>query len=700
MYASIKNASKSRWFRYASIVVIHVMLIAWAFPKMITDCKNAMFCICCDGIKNYFTLYSYVRTPVDIDGLLKYNMFAYPFGDYVYYTDNTPFFAIPLRWFCQNVSDISSLTIPLFNSFILLNLLWCGVLVYFIFCKLIGPNLFSYTLAIVLPWINFQVPRIWNGHFNLSYSSLILAAIALFLMWNNCQPKAWFKKILVLFLMQLLLIAAFMVHGYYIAIIGLFMSGLLFFSGIMGRKNGGWWSVLAAVVLPLIALITVLSIVTYTDAYYTLRKDGAMGYDHKDLKTNFLLLFTHYDFHSIGFPIASTMPRTIEGMHYLGNIGLFSFLAIWVGAVVNSKFRKTVWNIQHDFFANGIRKSLFWAGMLSLIVSFGEQYATNNDKIRLFFFAPWLSTEANFILMFVIASGAILTLFYLLVKNNRIRIALSNTIASIKKQPVNSVKIIVIVGIMIFLFVGRYSATFPNLFNPMFYLHFLTHKVEQFRCLSRFSWPFFWTFNLWIVYTLYRLHSLAAPTVKRLVIVLFVAVGLLEVSDYLREIRLNANNVNLFSAAEISKFRPLKLDITQYQAILPLPFYVVGSEDYDHTIDDNDKWSLYTMQLSLWSRLPLMACKMSRTPPAFSIALLNMVSNDTIPSIIEKRLNPKPVLVAVDKALLNDRRQAEIVCGGRAITMGYYNKTVSFVDRHHLTPIDSLEGIYYYSWSP
>jgi hypothetical protein len=182
--------------------------------------------------------------------------------------------------------------------------------------------------------------------------------------------------------------------------------------------------------------------------------------------------------------------------------------------------------------------------------------------------------------------------------------------------------------------------------------------------------------------------------------VLFVAVGLLEVSDYQREIRLNANNANLFSDSDVSKFRPLNLDITQYQAILPLPFYVVGSEDYDHTIDDNDKWSLYTMQLSLWSRLPLMACKMSRTPPAFSIALLNMVSNDTIPSMIKNRLKAKPILVAVDKALLNDTRQAEIVCGGRAITKGYYNKTVSFVDRHHLTPIDSLEGIYYYSWLP
>src|ERR1035437_5563816 len=191
-----------------------------------------MFCNWGDGIKNYFTLNSYIREPIGADGLFKYNSFSYPFGDYVYYTDNTPLFSIPFRWFCHYVYDIHAYSIPAFNAFIISNIIFSSMLVFFIFKRLLGKNIFSFCLAIILPWINIQLPRLWEGDFNLSCSTPVLAAIGLFILWYNNHSNTR-KQIAIAISMVLLLFLSFLMHGYYIAIVSIFLAGMLFFLGII-----------------------------------------------------------------------------------------------------------------------------------------------------------------------------------------------------------------------------------------------------------------------------------------------------------------------------------------------------------------------------------------------------------------------------------------------------------------------------------
>ena len=681
-------------------MLIHVLMLVLAFPRFFGNGMSAMFCTYGDGLKNYFTLYSYVKEPVSPDGIFKYNSFAYPFGDYVNYTDNTPLFSIIFRWFCYHVTDISAYTIPVYNTCIMLNIVAAGLLVGYIFKAILGRNAIAYLLAVVLPWVNIQLPRLWQGHFNLSCSAIILASIALFIVWmkhKNSPGRQLFTGLS----MTLLLFVGFMVHGYYIAIVSVFLATLLFTAGLINLKQTwGKRSLIAAIVIPVAGLALSMGMVLLTDKYYLLRKDSAMDYDHANLKTNFMLLFTHYDFHSLAFPVASSMPLNTELMVYLGNVGLFSFAFVWLGSVLSTSFRKKVFEVQKSFFSDPLKKAIFWAGLISLFISFGEYYTTNRDELKIYTPFRALNQLPAGVLSAVII-GIFLTIFGLSAAlNAHIRSWLMGSMKQYSRTPYKKALLLFCTALMIFLLVGRYTAELINIANPFLYLHFLTKKVEQFRSLSRFSWPFFWSFYIWIMYTVVQLCKQYWLKTGNAIAAIIVVTGLLEVSDYIVKLRQSGNNPNLFSTSELARFSPLSLNYNTFQAIIPFPYYVVGSEDYPHTIDDNDGWSRFTMQLSLQSHLPLMACKMSRTPPAYSIALLNLVANDKIDSELRSKLNNKPILLALNRTLINDPAQSDLCTSMRAESKDYYLKANAFVSRHNLRPIDSLGDVFFYSWSP
>jgi len=678
---------------------MQLLLILIAFPRYFQHRGDGMFNAWGDGIKNYYTLYSYLREPITADGIFKYNSMSYPLGDYVYYTDNTPFFALGFKWFCHHVYDATAYTIPAFNFFIIFNILLAGLVALFIFKRLLGQNIFTLLLAIVLPWINIQVLRIWDGDYNLSCSLIPLSAIALFIIWyDNLGNKP--GRIATAAGMVLLIFFSFLVHGYYIAIISSFLSAAFFFAGvILFRKKYGKQNLVAAFVIPLLGAGLAMTLLYFTDKYLSLRKENAMGYDWSEIKTNFSLLFTHYDIHSVAFPVSSSKCINTESKVYLGNIGLFSFGAIWIGCLFSTPFRRRVFSIQKDYFSDPLRKSIFWAGLVCLSISMGAHYVTQRDPIKIYTPFEWVNNlGTNTILL---SAGAIAILIYgtILLARPAARQRLKETWLAFKQHPFKKMGVILCFAIMVYLFVARYTVIVTNITNPLLYLHVITKRVEQFRSLSRFCWPFFWTFYIWIMYTVIRLHAQSGKKTKAIIVVSLIALGAIEVSDYVKQLRVTSHP-NIYSDQGVSNFKRIKPDLKQFQAILPIPLYMVGSEDYDHTIDDNNDWSIYTMQLSLYSHLPMMACKMSRTPPQFSKSLLEMVANDSLQPYITSKLNNKPILVMVYKRLVDDSNQINVICGGRQVTKEYYKKINEFVERHHLERIDSIDGTNYYSWTP
>ena len=110
----------------------------------------------------------------------------------------------------------------------------------------------------------------------------------------------------------------------------------------------------------------------------------------------------------------------------------------------------------------------------------------------------------------------------------------------------------------------------------------------------------------------------------------------------------NVHQENVFEESLLEdKFKVLNglADFTAYQAIYTIPAVQVGSENYDVTIDDQEGWTRFWMQLSVYSKLPLFNCKMSRTAQNQAKAQVELLLERRVPDLILDELNELPVLV-------------------------------------------------------
>lgn len=611
-------------YLYLSLFCIHCFIALVAFLHFRLHPHDVLFSNYGDGLKNIFTLTTYAKEPITSEGILKSSAFLYPFGDYVYYLDNTPLFAIPFRFFCHHIYDLSAHTVIIFYIVIILNILLCGLLIYYLLRNLAGDNPLSYIMAVILPWVNVQVGRMFVGHYAFSFSSLLLLCLVLMMLWHRHIHNRR-KLYVIAACMCLLSFLSFLAQGYYLAIVTIFQSSMLFFYGLsLRREAAGKFSMLMSIVCSLVVIGIVFGMLAGTDSYLSLRRENASGYDWMEMKTRFTALFSHYSFQNISFPISGRTDDEQEHAAYLGNVGLYTLLVMGIIMIISRPFRATMIRIQKVFFGSKLRSAIFIGSLIMLSISFGENYYTSTP-------------------------------------------------------PENGLH-------------------FINITNIFFYIHQFTNRVEQFRSLVRFMWPFYWVFNIWIVYTLIAVYKEYDRRVKSIIVTLVIFFGGAELYDCTNRDQRKGHEENLFSTANLEKVRPQHVNWAAYQAILPLPYYTVGSEDYDFIIDDDDKWSDHTYRLALISGLPLMSCKMSRTPLLYTKELLNFVAYDSLQSELRAKLNRKPVLVVVNKKLIADSTLPNIPHEQRRAE--YYWKANQFAERNHLQAIDSLGDVVYYNWYP
>lgn len=154
-----------------------------------------------------------------------------------------------------------------------------------------------------------------------------------------------------------------------------------------------------------------------------------------------------------------------------------------------------------------------------------------------------------------------------------------------------------------------------NYLNISFYLQKLTAAATHFRAVARFAWPFFWAVKLAVLVGLD--HWLATSRWRWLAAVGLVLLAWLDTRDTLKNYHYSLLPNNLTNVANQPDVTQLLSAVTtsDYQAILPIPYFHVGSENLDLTIDDDDPHATHAYQLSLRTGLPLLASKMSRTPP-------------------------------------------------------------------------------------
>ncbi|HLG04122.1 MAG TPA: hypothetical protein VI731_11040 [Bacteroidia bacterium] len=206
--------------------------------------------------------------------------------------------------------------------------------------------------------------------------------------------------------------------------------------------------------------------------------------------------------------------------------------------------------------------------------------------------------------------------------------------------------------------------------------------LKQFRAIGRFAWLFFYLANIIAIYRVYKIfrnRAIQWSFASLLIICLLVDVHftLNHFSDRLSN-RIDALEDKEWKTEENQWLR--QVDPSAYQAILPLPFFCIGSENVERHPQDNGI-VIHSYIASLQTGLPLMATTAARTSRSQAIKMVSLVLDPTgNPTAAADLKSRKPLLLLVINNGLNDNEQ-------RIISLATHITSTPYFSLYSLDPI-------------
>lgn len=561
------NLSKRQ--EWLLVGLLQIVFILIAYPKYIFHPSEYIFDNQWDGLKSLFCWYSYIFYDQPND-LFHYSMMNYPFGEYVFYPDNTPIYCMLLRGIQQSgIIDLQPYAFAIHHYLFLSNFILCGILTYWVLSELTDNKILIFIGALALPWINPQFIRI-TFHFNLGYSWLLVLQLYFTIKQYKALEKGDFTSFHRWILWQIpALFISPLFHMYYLAINLTFLGFFWFFYWVVKRTKSSFKAFITHSGWSLLIFFLFLFMISTLDGFYELRPEKSDGYDWINWKWRLENIFMRNDWFKIPFiyNYKSTIGYEYETFAYLGAFALYASLLVPVFFYFKKKKK---WQIPAFWII------FFFAGLMMLNIAIGERALITTKDIK-----------------------------------------------------------------------------FTNILNPFFYIHKLTDKITHFRCLSRFGWYFFWTFNITMICFVGFL--IKKSTLKWQKGMLY-GLSFLMLGDLTTTLLWSrpTTHTNLFTnQEEMADMNELfkGIDVSKYQAILPIPYFHGMCEDFDYMVDPDDFQCRMAFQASYLTHLPLMSSKMPRVPREHAKVLLEMVAYSKVDRSIAMRLNEKPILI-----LINDER--------------------------------------------
>ncbi|NNC94828.1 MAG: hypothetical protein HKN92_04650 [Chitinophagales bacterium] len=587
-------------------IIIQLILIAIAFGHLFSDPNEFMLQNGHDGLKNYYTLQSYVTQDAEA-GYLNYKGMNYPIGDVIWYTDNTPPYAMFMRWVHLNITDVTGLIIPLFHFFIVLNFLVFSILTYIVLYRLKINIYLAVLFAVALAWMNPMSLRIF-GHFNLSLSFIWPLLVILLLGLFN---KVLEGKVLntYLLLLGVTIVVMSFIHLYYLAlIVSLVFPAIVLFAIFYFKKVKAIFFLAVSSLMIGVSTTAVYLTIRLTDSFYHIRPESAQGYNWSEWRIKMQDLCTSYFFLTFK-PLGKHTDWFIERFVYLGTAFIFLLLLVLIVFSVYKPFKAAV----KERWTNGTKTHFIFIIFLASLFGF---FMSQGEKIHFPF------TQMSM----------------------------------------------------------------ANIFNPLYYLGMLTDFFTHFRALGRFAWPFCFLLSILLIYTFQFILKITINVWLRVILVFFVSVLItVDTYDYMVFYKKETKKKNLFEAVSIPK-----LDYKEFQAILPIPFFQVGNENLELTLDDRQIWSQLVFPISIRSGLPLMSAKLSRVPEDHSSLLMDVFSDGRLPSELTKLMKTnKPILII-------HRNEDEYFNSTPLLTP---EKSKQLININDVNYIITHEGTKYYSWN-
>ncbi|HRG89344.1 MAG TPA: phosphoethanolamine transferase domain-containing protein [Chitinophagales bacterium] len=607
----MKNGRYSNVVILVAIIAIQLVLLNMAFKDTLAEKGNLIFCNDYDGLKNYYTLHTYVTDTATKD-LRHYAFMNYPYGDCVFYTDNTPLFSMGYKALVLKWPQLAVYDFQVFHLVLILNILLASVLLYFILARWVSNPILLIAFAVGLPWVSQMFLKLTNC-VNLSLTSLIVLHLLLHVkLFESSDNKRKYYPIAAALVM--LLLGAFLIHGYYLFIMAFTSGYLLLFEAIVKLRLR---PLIAAATIPGLGFGLSMAALRLIDTQLSMRSTNIFGYGYDDWEASFLAYFTPYPQNSIRFGVApNDYPFSFEAAAYMGSaflIGAGLLVLLWLIKCVAKKR-----------LARGFITSYNRLPIILLLTAF-------------FMAAMSFGTDGSF-------------------------------------------------------FKSKHQ--YHNILNPIYYIQNIIPEFKHIRYTTRYNFPVFFIANILLAGALQQyINRTSFQWVKTLLPVI-VAIPL--ASDTRDAVTTFYTKRNLLYSKYFKESVNIPaINYTSYQAILPLPYYHVGSADWAHTMETGEDYFNRMLAVSSNVHLPLMSCKMSRTPDYQNQNMVNMLLYDSISTDIMNRLNDKPILIILDKTYQPADGLAEHTVAYEAA-----RQHTAFIKRHHTELVAEDNQYAYYRWYP
>lgn len=333
-------------FTYRNVFwLLHLLLFIWVFHSFLLHPLNYMYSGTTDGLKNYFTLQSYI-TQSPQSGYFKYDAMHYPFGEYIWYTDNSPLIAIIFRFTNLNVFPISN-ALPLIHAIVLLNVLLAPIVVRKLLKRFLNNELLIIAGTLLLVWTSPQFFRLFIGHYNLSLSIFYFIAISWTFSWYDAlksnRRNLQFSLIITLFC---LLFFSATIHLYYLILLGLPLGLFIGFSTIMHYKQlrSNWRTIAMTLLTMVVVAASVFTLIHSTDDYFNLRTAEPDGKAIQNWEAKFLHLYkAKKDVNTLPF-LGGFRNYDPENAPYLGSFFWYMGTLVLLLFIYN-QIKEKKWNI-------------------------------------------------------------------------------------------------------------------------------------------------------------------------------------------------------------------------------------------------------------------------------------------------------------------------------------------------------------------
>lgn len=230
------------------------------------------------------------------------------------------------------------------------------------------------------------------------------------------------------------------------------------------------------------------------------------------------------------------------------------------------------------------------------------------------------------------------------------------------------------------------ATAFPFCIDPFEkYYTQLPTVIKQFRASGRFNWIFYyittllsaWVISKWILKLSAKRMWPAALLMISVCTIWWIEVNMISIRTCKSILSFSDKySPQTEQKKLLDNFNAIGKSPSDFQAILPLPFFLNGSE----LIYIENFRSDIGMKASLYTGLPLTACKMSRSSQSSTFKLANLLSSSLIKKTILNDMDKRPLLMVVQHVGMSNDELAMVEKGKLLFSDGdvsYYELPLS-----------------------